>query len=134
MYLRVVLWHAYVMPSGTKPPVGPLALAVGRIIRGHLARIGWTHGQLGERVGVSKAQMSRMLRGDKHMDVDLLYRITQVLGMDIVEDVWRDAEAVVVARESDSEISDEEVAAGRDLLKRSAAEEPPPEVKRRKAV
>jgi transcriptional regulator with XRE-family HTH domain len=87
------------MPGGTKPPVGPLAHEVVGIIRGHLARIGWTHGKLGAKIGISASQVSRMLRGDRHMDLDQLARICQVTGLRVT-DVLAEAERALAARDA----------------------------------
>lgn len=87
------------MPGGTKPPVGPLAHEVARIIRGHLARIGWTHGELGARVDISASQISRMLRGHRHMDVDQLDRICTALNLRVV-DVLSEAERTIALTEA----------------------------------
>lgn len=92
------------MPSGQKPPVSPFAHEVNAIIRGHLARIGWTHGDLAHRIDISTSQMSRILRGDRHLDVDQLEQICHVLGLDpadIIGEAWR------VARTMDDRIAAE---------------------------
>jgi transcriptional regulator with XRE-family HTH domain len=87
------------MPGGTKPPVGPLAHEAARIIRGHLARIGWTHQELGAKVNISASQVSRMLRGDRHMDLDQLARICAVTGLRVV-DVLAEAERALAERDA----------------------------------
>lgn len=104
------------MPGAAKAPVGPLGHEVGRIIRGRLAYMEWTHGQLAAKVGLSTSQMSRMLKGDRHMDVDLLAQICDVLGLDIVSDVWREAQSTIKNR-------DAAAAAAAELARADASEQ-----------
>lgn len=108
------------MPGGTKPPVGPLGHEVGRIIRARLAYKEWTHGQLAEKVDMSASQMSRMLKGDRHMDVDLLAQICDVLGLDIVSDVWRVAQSAV---EREQRAADDAAAAAAEIARADASEQ-----------
>jgi transcriptional regulator with XRE-family HTH domain len=77
------------MPSGSKAPPGPLTQEVAAIIRERLARKQWPQARLADAIrgkvsGVSAPQLSRMLNGTGHIDMDQLDAICAALDLDPV--------------------------------------------------
>lgn len=72
------------MPSGSKPQPGPLSRSVGAILRGRMARIDVGTAEIAAAVGVSRSQLSKMLRGVAHIDVEQLASLATSVGLDPV--------------------------------------------------
>ena len=82
-----------VMVKGGKTDPGPLTRELASIIKGYLARRGKEQQDLAAAVGISPAQMSRMLNGKKHWDLDQLDRAAAFLDFDALEVLREAAEA-----------------------------------------
>lgn len=83
-----------VMPRGTKPPTGPLSIAVADILRAKAARMKVSHAQIATSVGRSRQQIDAILSGAKHVDIELLDEIAYSLNyptlIEVVEEAERD--------------------------------------------
>lgn len=73
------------MPRGAKPIPGPLSRAIGSIIRSRMTRLDVGPADLASLLGLSVAQVSRILRAARHIDVEQLYSICQYLKLDLPE-------------------------------------------------
>jgi DNA-binding Xre family transcriptional regulator len=85
------------VPTGSKPPPGPLTIEVASILRGVAARKSITNADLSKTVGVSTSQLSKVMRGEKQIDMDLLDALCMALGTEIT-DLLREAEEAVAAK------------------------------------
>lgn len=80
------------MPAGTKTPPGVLTHTVGAIFRARMARRDLTLLDLRNAVDVSVPQLSKMLRGRAHIDLEQFNSICSYLGLD-PEKVWLEAKS-----------------------------------------
>jgi transcriptional regulator with XRE-family HTH domain len=78
------------MPSRAKPQPGQLTREVGAILRARMVRQGDTLADLSAGVTVSVAQLSKMLRGRAHIDIEQFDAICSFLGLDSAL-VWEEA-------------------------------------------
>lgn len=86
------------MPTGTSTAPGPLTVAIAAILRGELAKQRMTKTAFAERVGtVSRAQISKMLNGEKPIDIEDLDRMAFAVGREL-KDLIKEAEALTPAR------------------------------------
>lgn len=95
------------MPTGKRTKPSAVAQEISNILahRAHAARV--TQAELAKAADISQSQLSKILRGDRQMDVDHLYAMCGALGLK-VRDVIREAEAVARARLSASHGSGDE--------------------------
>lgn len=70
------------MPTGTRKGAD-LGREVAAILRGQLARAGRTQTQLATAASISQSQISKLLRGERPIDVDQLDRMCAALGLSI---------------------------------------------------
>jgi transcriptional regulator with XRE-family HTH domain len=102
------------MPASARPEPSDLTKETAAIIKGLMVRRGQEQQALAAAVGVSAPQMSRMLAGVKHWDIDQLFRASAFLGADLRE-IILDAEQTVAARTNvtaiaqDGDVTDEDV-------------------------
>lgn len=73
------------MPSGSKPQPGLLSRSVGAILRGRMARIDASTTEIAASVSVSRSQLSKVLRGVAHIDIEQLALLATSVGLDPVE-------------------------------------------------
>lgn len=85
------------MAKGTKPIPGPITQEVAGILRAELARHRILQAQLSAATGISTTQLSGMLKGQKHIDIEQLDALCWALGLDFA-DVIRDADRQTAAR------------------------------------
>ncbi|PPG67575.1 hypothetical protein C5C31_09240 [Rathayibacter rathayi] len=78
------------MPTGTKPPPGPVTRVLGAILSRSLRRNELTQLELADRLSISKGQMNKMLRGRAHIDIDQFIGMCAEQGLDPAE-VLREA-------------------------------------------
>lgn len=96
------VWHDGDMPGGTKKPTGPFIEAIAGILRGKIATERLTQQQVAEAIGVSRAQMSKIMAGDKQIDVEMLDEICWAVGLSFRELVI-EADAKTEWRHTDPE-------------------------------
>lgn len=82
------------MPSGTKEPPGALTVEVGAILRAQMTRRSVTLLDLSQAVSISRAQLSKMLRGRAHIDIEQFEAICSFLALDSGL-VWSEARSEV---------------------------------------
>lgn len=75
------------MPGGTKKPTGPFIEAVAGVLRGKMATERLTHQQVADAVGISRAQVSKIVAGEKPIDMELLDEICWAIGLSFRETV-----------------------------------------------
>lgn len=85
------------MPATARPEPSAITKEVAAILTGALARRGLEQQELAAAVGISRSQISRMLAGNKHWDVDQLGAACDFLGLDVL-DVLREATSAVQMR------------------------------------
>lgn len=102
------------MPASARPEPSDLTKEIAAIIKGLMVRRGVEQQVLAASVGVSPAQMSRMLSGGKHWDIDQLFRATAFLGADF-NAVVDDAERTVAARTNVTPLAQDDDAADEDI-------------------
>lgn len=73
--------HTEGMPRGSKKPTGPFTEAVSSILRAKIAAERLTQQQVAEAVGLSRAQISNIFSGSKHIDLELLDEICWAIGL-----------------------------------------------------
>lgn len=95
------------MPASARPEPSDLTKEVAAIIKGLTVRRGHEQQALATAVGVSPAQMSRMLAGGKHWDIDQLSRAASFLEGDWRE-ILADAERTVAARSNVAPVADDD--------------------------
>lgn len=71
------------MPSGGTTQPGPLTIAVAAILNRAFKQTSVSQKQLGAVVGISQSQMSKLLRGERVLNVDQLEDLCFALGLDI---------------------------------------------------
>lgn len=69
------------MPGGAKKPTGPFIEAVAGVLRGKIATERLTHQQVADAVGISRGQVSKIVAGDKQIDMELLDEICWAIGL-----------------------------------------------------
>lgn len=87
-------WHNRAMPESLP---GVLTREVAAILRGRQARIGISQRDLAYAAKISQSQLSKVLRGIKPIDLDLLDRLTSTLGLGMSE-VVSEADEMTVKR------------------------------------
>jgi transcriptional regulator with XRE-family HTH domain len=102
------------MPASARPEPSDLTKEVAAIIKGLMVRRGHEQQALATAVGVSPAQMSRMLAGGKHWDIDQLFRAAEFLNSDYRE-IILDAEQTVAARTNVTPAAQDDVAEDFDV-------------------
>lgn len=80
------------MPGAAKGPVGELTREVAAILRAQVARKQWTQLTVAARVNMSQSQVSKILRGDGHIDLDQLEAFASALDLKVAQ-VVSDADA-----------------------------------------
>lgn len=60
------------MPAGSKPKPGPFTCEIAAILRAHMARKFVSQTTLAQMINLSSSQLSKMLRGDRNIDLDQL--------------------------------------------------------------
>jgi DNA-binding Xre family transcriptional regulator len=85
------LWHDVRMPAGAKTPPGPFSQELAAILRAQMARKQLWQAQVAVAAGMSQGQLSAVLNGKKHIDMEQLDRLCYVLGLKLVE-VLREAD------------------------------------------
>lgn len=85
------------MPSGSKPRPSDLTQEVAAILRGRMSRLGLAQGEVAARMGVSQSQLSKMLRGERHIDLDQFDQLCWLTECGMV-DVLREADEGTNAR------------------------------------
>ncbi|MGN8049589.1 helix-turn-helix domain-containing protein [Curtobacterium sp. 22159] len=95
------------MPASARPEPSNLTKEVAAIIKGLMVRRGHEQQDLAAAVGVSPAQMSRMLAGGKHWDIDQLSRAAAFLEGDWRE-ILADAERTVAARSNVAPVAEDD--------------------------
>lgn len=73
------------MPGGTKKPAGPFVEAVAGLLRGQIGTENLTHQQIADAVGISRGQVSKILAGQKQIDMQLLDEICWAIGLSFRE-------------------------------------------------
>lgn len=86
------VWQNIPMPAGTRTPPGVLTRTVGAIFRARMARRDLTLLDLTNVVNVSVPQLSKILRGRAHIDLEQFNSICSYLGLD-PEKVWQEAKS-----------------------------------------
>jgi len=86
------------MPTGHKPAPSAVTREIAAIFDRELQRAGRTQSDLAEAVGVSQSQLSKIFRGHKAIDMDLLYLISADLRLRAL-DVIAEAQEVTATRE-----------------------------------
>ncbi len=87
------------MPSGTKPTPGLLSRTVGAILRSRMARLDISTLELAVSVGISRPQLSKMLRGVAHIDIEQFTALCTRLDLDSA----RVLDEAIVEADSDTE-------------------------------
>lgn len=80
-------WQDGGVPGGSKKPTGPLVQAVAGILRGKIGTENITHQQVADAVGISRAQVSKIFKGDKQIDMELLDEICWAIGLSFRETI-----------------------------------------------
>jgi len=93
------------MPATARPEPSAITKEIAAILSGVLARKSVEQQELAKAVGVSRPQMSRMLGGGKHWDIDQLGAACRFLEIDLYETL-REAERAVSSRASVSAVPD----------------------------
>lgn len=69
------------MPRGAKKPPGPLVEEVAGILRGQVGRAKLSHQLIADAIGVSRGQVSKILDGQKQIDLEQLDELCWALGL-----------------------------------------------------
>ncbi|PSK96666.1 helix-turn-helix protein [Haloactinopolyspora alba] len=85
------------MPTGRRGAPSPVAKEIAAVLSRALSETKRTQGEIADQVGVSQSQLSKILRGDRQMDVDQLYMLSGALGIK-ARDVIHEAEEVTTVR------------------------------------
>ena len=85
------------MPTSPARPIGALTLEIASCIRGELARQQLAKTTLADRVGISRAQLNKIVNGKKANDIENLDRIVYALRLDL-ETVLREADEATPRR------------------------------------
>lgn len=85
------------MPATARPEPSATTKEIAAILTGVLARNGIEQQELARAMSISRPQMSRMLSGAKHWDIDQLDAACRFLGIDLYETI-REAERTVANR------------------------------------
>lgn len=88
------------MSTGSKPEPGALTREVAGILRAEIARHRLLQGDVAKAAGMSPNQLSGILRGNKHVDLDQLDRLCWALGLSF-RDVAADADRHADSRQAD---------------------------------
>jgi DNA-binding Xre family transcriptional regulator len=85
------------MPKGTNTPVGALSAAVSEALYAQMAHLRSNKTRLAEAAGVPRTTLGPILDGKKTFDVEVLDRLCQALGLNVVQ-VLKDADATTQGR------------------------------------
>lgn len=69
------------MPRAAKKPTGPLVEEVAGVLRAQVGRAKLSHQQVADAIGVSRAQASKILDGQKQIDLEQLDELCWALGL-----------------------------------------------------
>lgn len=75
------MWQTVEVPGGTKKPAGPFTEAVAGILRAQIGKKKLTHQQLADAVGISRPQVSKIVNGEKRLDLETLDELCWALGL-----------------------------------------------------
>lgn len=75
------MWQTNEVPGGTKKPAGPFTEAVAGILRGKIATAKLTHQEVADAVGISRSQVSKIVNGEKRLDMETLDELCWALGL-----------------------------------------------------
>lgn len=90
------------MPGAAKKPTGPFIKEVAATLREKIARENLSHQQIADAVGISRPQVSKIIAGDKAIDMELLDELCWALGLKF-RDVVVDADTKTAFRHVDPE-------------------------------
>lgn len=93
-------WHTFVMPKAPKRAIGPLQAEIAADLRAEVARRQVIQSSLAAAADISGAQLSELLAGKKHMDVEQLDRICFALDLKL-RDVIERAEKATGSRHAE---------------------------------
>lgn len=85
------------MPTGRRGAPSAVAQEIAAVLSRAMQDTRRTQGEIADKVGVSQSQLSKILRGDRQMDLDQLYLLCGALNLK-ARDVIREAEEVTTAR------------------------------------
>lgn len=85
------------MARGTAAPVGALTKEVAAILRTRIARQQLLQKDIAESLHIGKTQLSDIINGKKHVDIELLDDICSAVGLDFM-DVLKEAEKATQSR------------------------------------
>lgn len=88
------------MPKAPKRAIGPLQAEIAADLRAHVARRQIIQSSLAEAANISQAQMSELLAGKKHMDIEQLDRICFAMDLKL-RDVIERAEKATASRHAE---------------------------------
>lgn len=77
--------YSALMATGSKPAPGALSQEIAAQLRAQIGRKQFTQAALADAVGISTAQMSGILAGKKHVDVEQLDELCFALGLNFRE-------------------------------------------------
>ena len=89
------------MSKGMKQPPGLLSQEVAAVLRGQLARKKLTQQELATATGISTSQLSMILNGTKHADLEQLDRMCYAVGLKLA-DVVKEASGLAGSRFAES--------------------------------
>lgn len=103
------------MPTGSKPETSALTREAAAVLRGWMARRGLTQAMMSEATDISQSQLSKLLRGERTMDLDQMFSICAALGLNPVS-VLAEAEASMpVQAPHATTVTARDIAAGASL-------------------
>ncbi|WP_166789311.1 MULTISPECIES: helix-turn-helix domain-containing protein [unclassified Cryobacterium] len=73
------------MAGAAKKPAGPFVQEVAALLRAKIGREGLSHQQIATAVHISRAQISKILAGDKQIEMELLDEICWAIGQNFRE-------------------------------------------------
>lgn len=69
------------MPGGSKKPTGAFIHALAGILRGQVGTLQLKQEEIAQAIGISRGQMSKILRGEKQIDLEQLDELCWVIGL-----------------------------------------------------
>lgn len=91
------------MPSGAKTPPGRFSQEIAGILRAQRARKQIGQKELAAAVQISQSQLSGILTGAKHVDIEKLDELCWALGLELVKDVLAPADEALALRQTEPE-------------------------------
>lgn len=89
------------MPAGAKTPPGPFSKEIAAILRAQMARKQLLQTPVARAINLSQTQLSAILLGQKHIDIEKLDELCYVLGLRLVP-VLEEADAASKWRLTDA--------------------------------